>query len=121
MNPFFSSIAGFISGALGAMGLGGGGILVIYLTLFSNISQTNARGINLIFFTVMAFIAVIIYSHKKLIDWKITIPISLAGTIGAIIGFQLSLFIDSHTLSKLFGLLLLLIGIKQIFKKKQLK
>ena len=117
MNSILYAVAGFASGALGAMGLGGGSILVIYLTLFANIEQHQAQGINLIFFIFMALVAVLIYLHKKLINLKIIWPALILGIPGAIIGFYLSYMIDSSILSKLFGLLLLFIGAKQILKK----
>ena len=112
-----STLAGFLSGALGAMGLGGGGILVIYLTLFSNIEQPQAQGINLIFFTCMAIIAVISYSHKKLISWKTIFPAIVCGIPGSIFGFFLSYKLEASILSKLFGILLLFVGFTQIFKR----
>ena len=33
-NNLMVALAGFLSGVLGAMGLGGGGVLIIYLTVF---------------------------------------------------------------------------------------
>ena len=45
-----SSIAAILSGVFAAMGFGGGSIFIIYLTLFENLPQTLAQGINLIFF-----------------------------------------------------------------------
>ena len=42
--------AGFAAGALGAMGLGGGSVLILYLTLCAGLPQLQAQGINLTFF-----------------------------------------------------------------------
>ena len=56
--------AGILSGMLGAMGLGGGGVLIIYLTLFANLQQQTAQGINLLLFLPCAAISVILY-HRK--------------------------------------------------------
>lgn len=119
MNIFLPSIAGLFSGLLGAMGLGGGGILIIYLTLFAGLEQVTSQGINLIFFACMAFVAVITYSYKKLIDWRLVLPTALLGIPGSIAGFYLSSLVDPHILSKLFGILILIIGISQIFKKNE--
>ena len=66
-------LAGLFSGILGSMGLGGGAILVIYLSLFTNTEQLRAQGINLLFFIPIALISVIIYSKAKKIKWKIII------------------------------------------------
>lgn len=113
-----SGIAGIISGILAAMGLGGGGILIIYLTLFENISQSEAQGINLIFFIPIAIVALIMHSKAKLIDWKHALKFGILGVIGAILGCKIALFIDGEILRKLFGVLLLIIGIFQFKKEK---
>ena len=64
-------LAGLFSGILGSMGLGGGGVLIIYLSLFTETEQLKAQGINLLFFIPIAAASVIIYSLKGLIKWKI--------------------------------------------------
>ena len=55
-------LAGLFSGILGSMGLGGGAVLVIYLSLFTETKQLTAQGINLLFFIPIAAVSVIIYS-----------------------------------------------------------
>ena len=42
-------LAGLLSGIIGGMGLGGGAVLIIYLTVFMDIKQLSAQGINLLF------------------------------------------------------------------------
>ena len=49
-----AGIASLIAGFVSALGLGGGGILVLYLTLFLGMEQMQAGGINLIFFLPLA-------------------------------------------------------------------
>lgn len=117
MSGIYIAAAGIVSGILGAMGMGGGGVLVIVLTVFCGYEQTLAQGINLIFFVPCAVAAIIIYSYKKMIDWKIAIPFSIMGCIGAVIGSYLSSYFDSKTLSVIFGIMLLVIGVKELFSK----
>ncbi|MDQ5983258.1 MAG: hypothetical protein RUMPE_00258 [Eubacteriales bacterium SKADARSKE-1] len=120
MNSFIMScIAGIISGILAAMGLGGGGFLIIYLTLFENISQSEAQGINLIFFIPIAITALIMHARGKLIDWKFALKFGALGLVGAILGCKIALFIDGGLLRKLFGILLLIIGSFQLKKEKK--
>ena len=119
MNILLEALAGIISGILGAMGLGGGSVLIIYLTLFANFSQSEAQGVNLIFFLPIAFLAIAVYSKKKLILWDIAIPAILLGIVGALIGSQLSSILPSYVLKKIFGIFLLIIGLKQIFNKNK--
>ena len=42
-------LVSFLSGLTASMGLGGGMILIIYLGLFTSLSQLEAQGINLVF------------------------------------------------------------------------
>lgn len=91
--------------------------MIIYLTLFAGVEQAAAQGINLIFFVPCAVLAAIYYWKKKLIDWKTAIPCALAGLLGAAAGSYFSSWISGEWLGKLFGGLLLLMGLKQLFYK----
>ena len=51
LSGLWSAVAGILSGLLGAMGLGGGGILIIYLSIFTSIPQAQAQGINPVSYT----------------------------------------------------------------------
>ena len=70
MSFFVPIIAGFLSGLIGSMGFGGGGVLIIYLVLFTNTPQITAQGTNLIFFIPCATLATVIYFIKKEIKIK---------------------------------------------------
>jgi len=114
-------LAGLFSGILGSMGLGGGAVLVIYLSLFTETKQLTAQGINLIFFIPIAIISVIIYSFKKQIKWKLTLKIAAWGILGSSLGFMLTDFLGGKITAKIFGGLLIFIGIKEIFTKNNKK
>lgn len=114
-------LAGLFSGIIGGMGLGGGAVLIIYLTVFKNTEQLRAQGINLLFFIPIAITAVIIYAFKKQIKWKITLPIAAGGVLGAAAGFFLTDIIGGNFTSKLFGGFLILLGLKEIFSKNKTK
>ena len=47
-------IAAFFAAVLGSLGMGGGGVLLIYLTVFQNMAQLDAQGMNLLFFLPIA-------------------------------------------------------------------
>lgn len=112
-------LAGLFSGISGSMGLGGGTVLIIYLTVFKKAPQLKSQGINLIFFIPCAILAVIIYIKQRLIDIKVVMKIALFGILGALLGILLTHFISSYTISKIFGGLLILLGIKDFFKSKR--
>ena len=110
-------LAGLFSGIFGAMGLGGGAVLIIYLTLFTETEQFSAQGINLLFFIPIAIIAVFIYAKRKLIEWKTVLKTAAFGVIGSVLGIYLGGFIGGEWLSKIFGLFLCVLGLIEIFKK----
>lgn len=119
MNWLLAAIAGTLSAIIGAMGLGGGGVLIIYLKLFTDTPQVLAQGINLLFFIPSAIVAIIIYLKKNLINLKLAFVFSVLGLIGALIGSYFACFINGQVLSKLFAILLLIMGFMQFKRKKQ--
>ncbi len=114
-------LAGLFSGIIASMGMGGGAVLLIYLTVFAGISQMTAQGINLIFFIPIAILALIIYTKKKLIDFKAVLPIIITGLLGALPGLMLAKYIGSDALSKIFAVFIILIGLREIFGKYKKK
>ncbi len=110
-------LAGHFSGIIGGMGLGGGAVLIIYLTVFKNTEQLTAQGINLIFFIPIAAVAVTIYAFKKQIKWKTVLSLVSGGIFGAVTGYFLTDFLGGNITSKAFGIFLILLGIKEIFAK----
>jgi len=111
----FSIAAAFGAGALGAMGLGGGGILVIYLTLVVGMPQLQAQGVNLLFFLPCAAISLIINAKRKLIDWRNALWIALGGLPATLLGIWLSDIIDARWIGYIFAGLLIFIGVRELF------
>ncbi len=107
-------LAGLFSGILGSMGLGGGAVLIIYLSVFKNVGQLKSQGTNLIFFIPIALFSVVYYTYKKQIKWKTVLPIITGGIIGGFGGVLLTTLISEKLLSKAFGVFLILLGIKEI-------
>lgn len=112
-------LAGLFSGIIGGMGLGGGAVLIIYLTVFANTEQLKAQGINLLFFIPIALLAVIIYAAKKQIKWKTVLPLAAGGVLGAVAGIFLTSALGGEWTAKLFGGFLILLGLKEIFFKNK--
>ena len=112
-------IAGLLAGMIGAMGLGGGAVLIIYLAVFTATEQLAAQGINLIFFIPIGTIAVIVYSFKKMIEWRLALSIAAGGVLGAVGGLLLTDMLGGDLTAKLFGGLLVVLGLREIFVKKQ--
>lgn len=110
-------IAAFLSAVLGSMGLGGGSILVIYLTLFRGLEQTTAQGTNLLFFIPCAVISILLLNKSKFIKWKSAFILIAGGLVGVGIGFFALPYFQSALLQKIFAVFLLIIGAKELFNR----
>ena len=100
-----TAAAGLVSGALGAMGMGGGGILILCLTLFAQMEQVTAQGVNLLLFIPTAILALIPYTRKKLVCQKALLPAILSGIAGSLLGVWINGLIAPELLQKFFGAL----------------
>lgn len=107
--------AGLISGFVSGMGMGGGTILILCLSMFMGIEQHIAQATNLVFFIPTSLIAIITNIKQKYIDFKVAIPIAISGIIGAVIGAIYSNKTDVRTLKKYFGIFLGLIALWEIY------
>ncbi|MDR2532627.1 MAG: sulfite exporter TauE/SafE family protein [Oscillospiraceae bacterium] len=121
MNFFIDGVAGFLTGVAASMGLGGGFVLIIYLTVFTGTAQIQAGGINLLFFLPIALISMFIHTKNKLIEWRLILPICVAGAAGVVVGTFLLGVVGEGWLRKLFAGLLVFVGIREIFHKKSRK
>ena len=104
------TILGFLSG----LGVGGGSLLILWLTLVLGLEHDAARNINLLFFLPTAAIASIFRWKQGVLHFPKILPAIVAGCISAALVAWLSLHMDVSLIKKLFGGLLLLTGIREI-------
>lgn len=112
MSVIFGIIAGIVTG----LGMGGGTILILLLTLFMGLDQHIAQATNLVFFIPTAISAIIINLKQKNINIKLAIVISIFGIIGAIVGAIISDSIPSSSLRKYFAIFILIIALHEIYE-----
>lgn len=110
-------IIGVAAGIISGMGIGGGTILIPALVLFVKPEQHIAQSVNLIFFIPTAIIALIIHIRNKSIDFKMTLPITGTGLLGAFIGSRFAVSLSSDALKKWFGVFLLIMGCYEMIRK----
>lgn len=108
-------LVGVISGIISGMGMGGGSILILLLSIFLGVEQHIAQATNLVFFIPTALVSILINAKQKYIDYKTAIPIIITGIMGAIIGAMVATKMDVTHLKKYFGYFLLIIAIFEIY------
>lgn len=115
LNGFFPSVLiGTVLGFLTGLGTGGGSLLVLWLTLVLEMDPAQARLVNLMFFLPSAVIASAIRWFRGGIPFKkIWLP-ALSGCGAAAILALIGQKIDTGNLQKLFGVLLIFIGLREL-------
>ncbi|MBD5129126.1 MAG: sulfite exporter TauE/SafE family protein [Ruminococcaceae bacterium] len=111
------ALIGFLTGVLASMGLGGGFVLVVWLTLFAETEQRTAQGINVLFFLPIAFVSLIMHLKNGLVNKVLVRKLAVGGLLGAAAGTLVSQVIANDLLRKLFALFLLAFGLKELFAK----
>lgn len=111
----FEILVGGISGIVSALGMGGGTVLIVILSIFLGMEQHKAQATNVVFFIPTSITAIIMNIKNKTIKWDYAKVICPFGIIGAIIGALISVNLDTHTLKKIYGVFLAIIAIYEIF------
>lgn len=114
---FIAAIIFFIA-ALSGLGVGSGGLLVIFLTSYLHFSPTDARVTNLLFFIISSTGALIIHALKGRIKYKLVLCAAAFGIVGTLIGTSLGRIIGDTMLKFLFGIMLVISGGYGVFGKK---
>lgn len=106
---------GTVLGFLAGLGIGGGSILILWLTLILHMPQETARGINLLFFLPSALIACVFRWRQGNLDFKKVLPAIIAGCLSAGFFSLVAASLDTVLLRKPFGIILLLTGLRELF------
>lgn len=110
---------GFLTGIISGFGVGGGSLLVLYLTVFNGVDQYTAGGINLLYFTGCAPAALVTHIREKRIVWQAVLWCLLTGLPLSVAAAVIGSHVDTALLHKGFGFILLYIGIKELFFKSR--
>ena len=101
---------GFLSG----LGVGGGSLLMLWLTAVQGIGRPEARMLNLLFFVPAALIACLFHHRQGRLPLKKLLPVLAAACAGAAGACLLPEPPDPALLQRLFGYLLLVTGVREL-------
>ena len=109
-------IIALITSVLAGLGIGGGGLLVIYLAFFTDTPQITSQGINLLFFIFSSAASMLIHLKNRRLPFLLILILAACGGGGAALGSLTALNTDPTVLRRLFGGLLTVSGIIALCK-----
>ncbi len=105
--------AGIVSGLIG---IGGGVLIVPALVFLFGLSQHQAQGTTLAMLVPpIGILAAWTYYNAGFVDIKIAAFIAAGFVAGSVLGAKFATSISSEALEKIFGVAMVLIGLKMIF------
>ncbi len=127
MDKLFSKLSGAamatVIALLSGLGVGSGGLLVIWLTMAEGMDAESARGLNLLFFVFSASSALLVHLLKGRVKFSLTVLLSAFACIGTLAGTYIGSHLDPLWIKRIFGAMLLISGVYalagNIFKSKK--
>ena len=101
---------------LSGLGVGSGGLLVVFLTEYRAVGQLFAQGVNLIFFIFSSGASAAVNLRARNICYGAVTVMSVGGTVGAIVGALVASMLNPDLLRIGFGVMLLVGGVPSFIK-----
>ena len=117
MDWLIAALAGAVTGVLSGFGVGGGSLLLIYMTSFAGVPQTLAQGVNLLYFLPTAATALPAHFKNGYVEKRALLPAIAAGLVCSALTAWAATALDVELLRKCFGGFLIAIGLRELFKK----
>jgi hypothetical protein len=110
-------LVGAITGVLSGFGVGGGSLLLVYLTAFAGLDQRLAQGINLLYFLPAGLLALPAHRKNGYLERDALLPAIGAGLLCAAAASWAATTMDTALLKKLFGGFLILVGTRELLSR----
>ena len=110
-------IVGAATGVLSGFGVGGGTLLLVYMTAFAGVEQRLAQGINLLYFLPAGLLALPAHVKNGYIEKPALLPAIGAGLACAALAAWAATAMEVGLLKKLFGAFLIAVGLMELFTK----
>ena len=110
---------GAATGVLSGFGVGGGTLLLVYLTAVAGVDQHLAQGINLLYFLPAGLLALPAHIKNGYVEKKALLPCIASGLTCAALCAWAATGLEADLLRKLFGDFLILIGLRELLGRGQ--
>ena len=116
MGVILGFLATLFVGVLAGMGVGSGGLYLLYLTWFTDTPQREAQGLNLAFFVFALSSSVLLHALSGMFrDRRLLLCIPL-GMAGAGLGAFTAGFLPAVALKRILGVVFLIAGIFTLYR-----
>ena len=112
-----AAVVAFLIAILSGLGIGSGGLFVIWLTAVYGVSSTQARGMNLLFFVFSASAALLFHFIKGRTELTLILKLAIFSVIGTLGGAWAAQYVSTTLLRHLFGLFLVVSGGYSLFNR----
>ena len=119
MSGLGALLAGLLTGILSGFGVGGGTLLLVYMTAVAGLDQHLAQGINLLYFLPAGLMALPSHVKNGYVEKGALIPCIAAGLVCAGLGAWAATGMDTGALRRCFGGFLVLVGLWELFGKQK--
>lgn len=108
---------GLVSGVFaGLAGIGGGVVIVPASVLLLGLDQHVAQGTSLAAIVLTAISGSVVNLRNRRVDLRDSMIIGLGGVGGSLVGTRLALGVEGQTLSLAFGILVLFVAVRTLFR-----
>ena len=106
---------GFLAGAAaGLLGVGGGTLIIPFLTLVVGVSQHQAEATSLLVILPTAIVATLVLRRNGVGDTGLALRIGALGAIGGVLGALAALALPAHVLRYAFAFLLAAVAVRLV-------
>lgn len=112
-------MVGAATGVLSGFGVGGGTLLLVYMTAFAGVEQRLAQGINLLYFLPAGLMALPSHIKNGYIERPALVPSIGAGLVCAALAAWAAAAMDVALLKKFFGGFLIAVGAMELIGRKK--
>ncbi|MEY3479561.1 MAG: hypothetical protein RIQ71_336 [Verrucomicrobiota bacterium] len=109
---------GAVTGVLAALcGVGGGLIMVPAFVFLMALDQKSAVATSLAVIIFVSLVATAKYHAASMVKWQIAVPVAIGAAATAWFATDWLKLLSNDTLSRLFGILMILVGIRMLIFK----